>query len=155
LVIPAPSATIDGRIVSARSLSLNVIAPEPQDLVVPEMKTVREKVYPTQPFEVTLRVLVRPLPDDPDRDPLVPLRRRPPHLDVNWVDVPAGLTGDDKARWLEKLLAENGSGFTLNDVAMRSGAFSFFDGPRAAVFSLYKGRESRKGLDGNPVNYFV
>ena len=67
-------------------------------------------------------MLVRPLPDDPDRDPLIPLRRRPPHLDVNWVDLPAGLTGDDKARWLEKLLAENGSGFTLNDVTMRSGS---------------------------------
>ena len=32
-----------------------------------------------------------------------PLRRNPPHLDVNWVDLPAGLTGDDKAHWLEKL----------------------------------------------------
>ena len=102
---------------------------------------------------MTLRVLVRPLPDDPDRDPLVPLRRRPPHLDVNWVDLPAGLTGDDKARWLEKLLAENGSGFTLNDVTTRSG--SFFEGPRLAVFNLYQGRESRKGLDGRPINYFV
>ena len=153
LVIPAPSATIDGKTVSGRALTLNVIAPEAQDLVVPEIKTDREKVYPTQPFEVTLRVLVRPLPDDPDRDPLGPLRRRPPHLDVNWVDLPAGLTGDDKARWLEKLLAENGSGFTLNDVTTRSG--SFFEGPRLAVFNLYQGRESRKGLDGRPVNYFV
>ena len=155
LAIPSPSATIEGRTVSGRTLTLNVIAPEPQDLVLTEMRTDREKVYPTQPFEVTFRVLVRPLPDDPDRDPLVPLRRRPPHLEVNWVDLPAGLTGDDKARWLEKLLAENGSGFTLNDITMRSGAFSFFDGPRAAVFSLYKGRENRKGLDGRPVNYFV
>ena len=40
----------------------------------------------------------------------------------------------------------NGSGFTLNDVTTRSG--SFFEGPRLAVFSLYQGRESRKGLDG-------
>ena len=65
----------------------------------------------------------------------------------------AGLTGDDKARWLEKLLADNGSGFTVNDVTTRSG--SFFEGPRLAVFNLYQGRESRKGLDGRPVNYFV
>jgi hypothetical protein len=63
------------------------------------------------------------------------------------------LTADDKARWLEKLLADNGSGFTLNDFTMRSG--SIFDGPRAAVFGLDHGRESRKGLDGGPVNYFV
>ncbi len=32
---------------------------------------------------------------------------------------------------------------------------SFFGGTRPAVFNLYQGRESRKGLDGRPVNYFV
>jgi hypothetical protein len=155
LVIPGPSATIDGKVYSGRALALNVIAPEPQDLVVSEIKTDRQKVYPTQPFEVTMRVLVRPLPDDPDRDPLVPLRRSPPHLDVNWVDPPAGLTGDDKTRWLERLLAQNGSGFTLNDITARSSTFSFFEGSRPAVFNLYQGRESRKGLDGQPVNYYA
>ena len=155
LVIPAPSVTIDGRTISGRSLDLRVTAPESQDLVVAEMKTDRAKVYPTQPFEVTLRVLVSPLPSDPDRDPLGPLRRRPPHIEVNWVDVPAGLSGEDKAHWLQKFLSEDGSGFALNDVTMRSSAFSFFDGPRAAVFNLYQGRESRNGLDGRAVNYFV
>lgn len=63
------------------------------------------------------------------------------------------MTGDDRSKWLQKLLADNGSGFTLNDVTTRSN--SFFDGPRLAVFSLYTGRETRKGLDGSPVNYFV
>ncbi len=153
LKIPAPTATIDGKTVSGRALALEVIAPEAQDLVVLEIKTDREKVYPTQPFEVTLRVLVQPLPGDSDHDPVGPLRRRPPHIAVNWVDLPAGLTGDDKAHWLEKLLAEDGSGFTLNEVTTRSG--SFFEGPRLAVFSLNQGRESRKGLDGRLVNYFV
>jgi hypothetical protein len=153
LEIPAPSASIDGKTVSGRALELNVIAPEAQDLVIPEIKTDRARVYPTQPFEVTLRVLVRPLPDDPEADPLAPLRRRPPHLEVNWVDLQSGLTGDEKVHWLERLLAQNGSGFTLNDVTTRSN--SLFEGPRLAVFSLRRGRESRKGLDGGPVNYFV
>ena len=153
LVIAAPLATIDGKTISGRELTLNVIAPEAQDVVVPEIKTDRARVYPTQPFEVTLRVLVRPLPDDPDRDPLLPLRRRPPHIDVNWVDLPAGLSGDEKIRWLEKLVAQNESGFTLNDVATRGG--SFFDSPRLAVFALYQGGESRKGLGGRAINYFV
>ncbi len=153
LVIAAPSATIDGNTISGNILLLKVISPEEQDLVVPEITTDRARVYPTQPFEVTLRVLVRPLPDDPDRDPLTPLRRRPPHLDVNWVEPPAGLAAEEKPRWLEKLLAENGTGFTLNDVSMRGG--SIFDGPRAAVFNLYQGRETGKGLDGRPIKYFV
>jgi BatD DUF11 like domain len=151
--IPGPSAMIDGKTISGRALTLNVVAPAPQDLVVGEIKTDRQKLYPTQPFEVTLRVLVRPLPDDPDLDPLGPLRRRPPHLEVNWVDPAPGLSAGDRSRWLEKLVSDDGSGFTLNDVTTRSGLF--FDGPRAAVFSLYRGRETRNGLDGRPINYFV
>jgi hypothetical protein len=153
LTIPAPTITVDGKTVSGRALSVRVIVPEPQDLVLAEIKASRTRVYPTQPFELTLRILVRPLPGDPDRDPLTPLRRRPPHLDVNWVDPPSGLAGEDKARWLQKQLADNGIGFTLNDFTMRS--ISFFEGPPAAVFNLYHGRESRNGLDGRPVNYFV
>jgi hypothetical protein len=153
MVIPAPSATIDGKTVTGRDLTLNVIAPEAQDVVIPEISTDRTRVYPTQSFEVTLRVYVQPLPDDPERDPVYPLRRRPPHLDINWVDLPPGLAGDEKVRWLEKLLAQNGSGFTLNDITTRGG--SFFEGPRPAVFSLYRGRESRKGRDGRSINYFV
>jgi hypothetical protein len=155
LSIPAPSATVDGKTISGRSLELNVAAPEEQDLVIPEIATSRAKVYPTQPFEVTLRVLVRPLPDSPDGDPLAPLRRRPLHLDVNWVELPTGLTGDDRNRWLEKLLADNGSGFTLNNIATQSAAIFNFDGPQLAVFNLFHGRETRLGLDGHPVNYFI
>ena len=86
-----------------------MIAPETQDLVVPEIKTSRPRVYPTQPFEVTLRVLVRPLPGGSDRDPVAVLSRRPPHLEINWVDPPAGLSGDDKKTWLNKLLARTTS----------------------------------------------
>src|SRR5262249_7043288 len=41
----------------------------------------------------------------------------------------------------------------LNEFTMRS--LSFFEGPPAAVFNLYQGREQRSGLDGRPVNYFV
>ena len=52
LVIPGPVATVDGKTISGRSLVLNVTAPESQDLVVLEITTDREKIYPTQPFEV-------------------------------------------------------------------------------------------------------
>jgi hypothetical protein len=155
LVIAAPSATIDGKSITGRPLRLTVTAPEEQDLVIPEITADRTKVYPTQPFEVTLSILVRPLPDAADRDPLTPLQRQPPHLDINWVEVPAGLTADEKPRWLEKLLSENGTGFTLNDVTLRSGSMFDFGGPRAAVFHLNRRRQKAKDLDGKTVNYFV
>lgn len=155
LTIPAPRATVDGKTVTGNALELNVVAPEPQDLVVPEIRLDRQRLYPTQPLEVTLRVLVRPLPDEPERDPVLPLRRRPPHLEVNWVDLPPGLSGVEKTSWLRPLLSDDGGGFTLNDITARGSAFSFFEGPKLAVFNLARGREQRKGLDGQSVNYFV
>lgn len=153
LVIAAPTATINGKRISGTSLAIDVQAPEDQDVVVPEIKTNRRTVYPTQPFEIMLRILVRPLPNDSSRDPLSPLRRQPPHIEVNWVDLPAGLSGEEKSHWLEPYLAEDDTGFTLNDLATRSQ--SIFEGSRAAVFNLAKGRESRKGHDGITINYFV
>jgi hypothetical protein len=153
LKIPPPTATIDAKTISGPALAINVVAPEEQDFVIPEIITSRARVYPTQPFDVTLRVLVHPLPDRPDRDPLEPLQRQPPHLEVNWVDLPAGLAGEEKSHWLQSLLADKGFGFTLNEITMRGGGF--FEGPRSAVFNLYKGREKRRGLDGGTVNYFA
>ncbi|WP_422931991.1 BatD family protein [Singulisphaera sp. PoT] len=153
LTIPAPTVTVDGKTYSGGELTLKVTAPETQDLVVAEIKTSRRRVYPTQPFDVTLRILVRPLPDDPDRDPLRALVRKPPHLDVPWVDPPTGLTADDKSQWLQDHLARDGIGFTLNEFKLRS--MSFFEGPPSAVFHLAAGRESRPGLDGKPINYFA
>jgi hypothetical protein len=153
LLIAAPSVTIDGKTITGEALDLNVIAPQAQDLVKVEIKTDRDTVYPTQPFEVTLRVLVRPLPDEPELDPIGPLRSQPPHIQVNWVDLPQGLAGEEKSRWLEAYLSENGSGFSLNDLATRSAGF--FGGPRQAVFKFDQKRETKKGLDGSPINYFV
>ncbi len=153
LMVPASKVTIEGKTLTSSEIPLKVIEAEEQDLVIAEIKTSHTKVYPTQSFDVTLRVLVQPLPDNSKADPLSPLQRRPPHLQVNWVDPPAGLTAADKASWLQPLVADDGIGFTLNDVSTRSG--SFFDGPRAAVFNLRKDREIREGLDGKKIKYFV
>jgi tetratricopeptide (TPR) repeat protein len=153
MTIPPTQVTIEGKTLTSSEVPLKVIEAEEQDLVVAEIKTTQTRVYPTQSFDVMLRVLVQPLPDNSKTDPLVPLQRRPPHLQVNWVDPPAGLAAADKASWLQPLVSDDGVGFTLNDVSTRSG--SFFDGPRAAVFNLRKDREIREGLDGKKIKYFV
>ena len=151
LMSPAVKATIDGKSLSSRSLPLRVVPAEVQDLVLIEIKPSQTQVYPTQPFDITLRVLIRPLPNSEDADPLQPLRQQLPHLQVNWVDPIPGLATDEKVQWLQPLLARDGIGFTLNDVSARSG--SFFDGPRLAALKLSKGRQTRDGLDGDPVRY--
>lgn len=154
LSIPPVQVTVDGQTYTSVRLPLRVILPEEQDLVVVESEPSHTRVYPTQPFTVTLRVLVRPLPNDDGTDPLTPLRRRPPHLHVPWIDAPDGLSADDKVRWLQPFLAEEGVGFTLNDIQLRTNAFSFFDGPRAAVFDLQPSRLRRDDRAGRSVNYF-
>ncbi|MDX1926275.1 MAG: BatD family protein, partial [Pirellulaceae bacterium] len=149
LQIPAPTATIDGKVLTGRKLALRVIKPEPQDLVVVEMKASQTRVYPTQPFTVTLTILVQPLPDDANTDPLRPLRRDLPHIEVNWVESPDGLSAGDKSEWLQPLLARRSGGFTLNNISSGAGFFS-----EMAVFDLLSGRETRADLSGKSVRYF-
>ena len=152
LTIPPLKITLDGNELFSRSILLRVREPEEQDLVLVEVKTDPESVYPTQPFTVTARILVQPLPEG-ETDPLKPVRRQPPHLQVNWVEATEGLSADQTSTWLQPLMSEDGTGFTLNEVNTSTG--SIFGGARPAVFNLSKGRETRNGIDGEPINYFV
>ena len=155
LTIPSVRAKIDGQELKGNELQLRVRPVEKQDAVLVEIKSEQSKVYPTQPFTVTLRILVRPLPGNASgTDPLRPLKRNPPHIDINWVEVPAGLSSDDKSQWLQSMLvqARDGGGFALNELTARTG--SLFGGERPALFDLSKGREVQLGFDGQPIDYF-
>lgn len=152
-VIPAPKTVNNGKEVIGNTVPLRVREVESQDTVLVEMKADRERVFPTQDFTVTLRILVEALPDEPKTNPLRPLRRRPPHLEVPWIDPPEGLTTSDNSQWLQPLLAQDGVGFTLNEVNASTG--SFFSSTRSAVFDLSKGRMSRSAADGVSRDYFV
>ncbi len=153
LIIPSITASIDGKVLTSDQVALRVLEIEKQDLVLVEIETSHAKVFPTQPFTITLRVFVQPLPNGADRDPLTPLRRQPPHLQINWADPPTGLSADEKSQWLQPLMVDDGVGFTLNDIGARTG--SFFDSPKAAVFKILNGRDFRNGIDGKPIRYFV
>lgn len=152
LKIPPVNATVDGTNLKSGAIPLSVIEPEQQDLVIAEIEVSHPKVYPTQPFTVTFRVLVHPLPNDSARDPLAPLRNDPPHIQLNWIPNPAGLSADDPTQWLQSARAENHVGFRLNNVTSQG---SIFDGPRAAVFHLPQSRQTRDGIDGDRIRYFV
>ena len=153
LKIAAPTAKADGKLISGPTTTINVLPIEEQDIVIPEIIVSRERVYPTQPFQVTARILIRPLPDADQRDPLEPLKRHAPKLEINWVDLPSGLSGEDKAQWLNSRLTDSGVGFTLNEITLRGGGF--FDGPKLAVFDLHRGRETRASVKGEEFNYHV
>jgi hypothetical protein len=150
--IPAVQASTGSETLTSETLTLRVEEPEVQDIVLIETVADRKTVYPSQSFTVTLKVLIKPLPEK-NVDPLRPLLRQLPHLQINWVDVPDGLTSTDSSDWLQSLVSEDGTGFTLNEISASSGGF--FGRSRKAVFDLAKGRETRDGLSGQPIEYFV
>ncbi len=152
LTLPSIDIQANGRSAQTPSLTLRVVEPEKQDLVLIETQVDPPRVYPTQPFKVTLNILVKPLPDDSTTNPLSPLRRKPPKLMVNWVSGIEGLDTKDGKEWLQSLLARNGVGFSLNDFTVNNGFF--FSDNETAVFDLYQGRETRTDLSGQTINYF-
>lgn len=155
LTVPALSVTADGQAIASTPLALNVIAPEKQDSVRMELAIEPQKVYVGQSFDVKLRIYVRPLPDVPNRDPLVPLARagQPPALQITWDNVPDGLVSDDTRQWLARHQSRSGAGFAINNRGADD-AFAIFE-RRVALFDLSAGREKRKDDKGNIVEYFA
>ena len=150
LVIPAPSATVDGKTMSGRSLASNVIAPEAQDLVVPEIKTDRAASL-SHPAVRGHAPRARPpaCRTTPIAIRLTPLRRRPPHIDVNWVDLPAGLVRrrqNPLARETPRRRTAADSHSTTSTDAERL----VFRRPAAGGLQPVPGAREPKGLDGRP-----
>jgi hypothetical protein len=144
LVVKAPVAQVGTKRIAGNQTALKVQEIPKQDLVLAEV-SVPQKTY-RMPFDVTLRVLVKPLPDGSARDPVSVLNENP-NLQIEWVNTPEGVTAGDASEWLNKYITSTRRGFTINNL---SGGFF-----EAAVFSLYTGRETRKGLDGKEINYYV
>lgn len=152
LTIPSVTCTAEGRELKSNSMTVEVLEAEVQDVVIIETIPSRRTLFPTQSFSVTMKLLVKPLPDS-ERDPLQEVRRPPPQLTIGWIEPPEGLQADALSDFLRSKLSKAGIGFTLNDYRTQGG--SLFDSPRKAVFDLRNGRETRDDLNGSPVNYFV
>ncbi len=156
LTVPAPFITVDGQKFVGVPSQLNVRSQEKQDIVLAEIVPSKTRVYPTQPFDVTLRILIRPTPTLETREPLS-LLERPVDLQLDWVEPVGGLSTGDASSWLSPLLSHSGKGFTINGLTSQdNNPFSMLDGPRAAVFNLsVPAREKRNGTDGKPIDYYV
>ena len=152
LTVPAPYIVVDGQKIQGVPSQLNVRGPEKQDIVAAEIIPSKTRVYPTQPFDITLRVLIRPTPTLETRDP-ISLLERPVELQLNWVEpIPSGLTTQDTSAWLTPFITKTGHGFSVNGLS----STDIFDGQQLYVFSLkMPTREKRDGLDGKPIDYYV
>lgn len=152
LTVPPIYVRFDGKMITSRPKQIRVLEPEPQEYVIIEVSSDRDRVYPTQNFQVNLKILVRELPDS-NQDPLIPIRRNPPSLSVPWIEQVEGLRlQEERGRWLQNLLSDQGYGFSINDYSSRSGFL--FDGPRIALFDLVRGKETRKLEDGEEAQFF-
>jgi len=150
LTVPPATLSVGGKVLRTEALTLLVLPPEEQNLVLLDLATEPTSVYPLQTFRVRLRILVRRLPGQyRDLDPVEQIQS--PALTVPWVDPPDGLETGTFHDWLNPQLARNDRGFSINGLKVGDQSpFSFFDEQRLAVFDL-KGHPAGKGRE----DYFV
>ena len=159
LEVPSPTTEIDGRTIRGRALTLEVIAPQEQDVAILEMTADPAAVYPMQSFTIRLNVAVKALPDRwADSDPMS-LLPQPPALSIPWVDdeeLPAGIEAKlPWDRWLRPLICQRG-GFAINNIRDRSGGMlgSLFGDARATAFSPQPRRTIREDQLERKVDYW-
>jgi len=166
LKIPAPTAEVMGNVLQGQALTLQVVAPEDQDLAILEVAVDKESVYPMQPFTVNVNVAIKAMPDPlAERDPVAVLaalsdrgsspmsmffdRRgvEPPALSFPWVDdgkLPTGLEPVQPVRrWLGNLLNRRGEGFSINGL-LEFRASLFEDSPNTFMPEVRKTRRNDK-----------
>ena len=157
VVIPAPSAVVEGKRLDGREIVINVAAPDDQDVVLLEITADHQAVYPMQPFEITLTLLVKQLPDQlGDRDPLS-VQPQPPALVVPWLDddqIPDGMEASETWREvLEPYVSRSGNGVQINQIR-NSSVMSFFQ-REATGFRPAPRRVTRPGENGDEVSYWA
>lgn len=155
VLIPAPTAVVDGKTLTGREVAVEVIPPQQQSIVLLEMSVDRESVYPMQPFTVSLKMLVRELPGElSSRDPLS-VQPSPPKLQAAWLDddgIPNGLKVRESWREiLEPIVSRGGRGVQINNIGSQS-AFSLF-GREATTFMPRKQSVKRTHEDGEVISY--
>jgi hypothetical protein len=149
------SVSVEGRTLAAPGPVVTVTDIEKQDLVLISVTASHETVLIDEPFDVTLRVLIRQLPDKyANVEPL--FTDNPPDLTIPYLSGEGleGLTLPDIQRILqERLVADpNRPGLAINGLTLAADPFdftSFFHGatgqPRKARFALNRRLTSQDG----------
>jgi hypothetical protein len=159
LVVPAPTASAGSLRLAGQDLELEVLSPDAQDFVRLQVEVEPAEVYPLRPVTVRLLVFVkRGHGAARGRDPVALLSQldppQPPMLRVPWVELAAGLRGQDWKEWLSsRLVRDRGGGFAINELqsqGLPSLLDEFFAGPRHALFDLQGRPAAAQDLAGLP-----
>ncbi|MBI2437669.1 MAG: BatD family protein [Lentisphaerae bacterium] len=130
-----------------------------QELVKLAITSSRETVLIDEPFEITLTVQIKCLPDKlAEAEPIFP--DNPPHLTIPWLELEGigGPAGPDLGRLLNNmLLPNNRPGFAINDYTRQPDLFDFGSflpgGRRRAVFAFPRRMVRQDG--NNYVEYYL
>jgi hypothetical protein len=157
ILIPAPVLRIAGKTLSGPVRRLTVLPPNAQDLAAVEQTVDRPAVYPTQPFAVTLSVLVKELPPPAaDRDPLS-VQNPPPVLRIPWLadeELPPGLSPQvDWKTWATRFIDRDGVGFGINGLARQDSLFSMFGESSVVTFRPKSQPVVRRDAQGHEAKY--
>lgn len=147
------SVTVNGRSYTAAGPALTVTDIEKQTMAKLAITSSSETVLIDEPFEITLTVQIKCLPDKlSEAEPIFPAD--PPVLTIPWLNPEgaAGLKGPDLERLLNGLLIPNNRpGFAINDYVRQPDLFDFSSlmpgGRRRAVFALPHRRVRQDGND--------
>lgn len=151
-VLPAPTYVHDGETYtySGPELRLEVIGPQPQDLVAITTRVDRSGTRPLQPLTVRVRLFVKKFPPPNEGlDPVAGFSGESPNLRIPWVTAPEGLEGDSIDHWLGARRARGDRGFSINELTFQSNdIFNVFAGSRLAIFAFDGRPATEKDFEG-------
>ena len=152
-ILPIPPVTIEyeGKQYSGTPLTLKVIQPEEQEIVILEQETGSAVFFTDQSLKVKLKVFIRKLKLNGqygDVDPII--SQMLPHLEIPWFESLANWQTEDVRKWAEPLVrAGEGGGFAINNYRQQQ---FFSDVP--VPFHFARTAVSRKCRDGATYPYF-
>jgi hypothetical protein len=144
-------AVVNGQTLSSPTLTVNVVGPQDQDVVLLHYYANQTNLTVYEEAELTLEVLIKQLPESyTDVEPLFPAS--PPMLQCDIFDgeAPQGLTSTNSSDLLRPLLQQGRTaGFNINNIALQNGPFSLggLFGRELAKFQL---PHTIKTVNGTP-----
>ena len=157
LRIPPPVVDVDGITYTGDAVDITVIPPTDQNIVLLEVSADRTSVYRLQPFEVTLRLLIRQLPGDyAEISPLsVQRQARRPNVSVEVPWLAEEVSDDVQSEQsvgdiVNDIITSSSDGLFINNLQADTG---FLLQRRKAVFQPRNRVVQRTLADGSPAQF--
>ena len=151
LSIPPVTVEYEGKTYSGQPLTLNVLQPEEQEIVILEQEASPPVCFTDQSLKLRLKVFIRKLKMNgqyADIDPMI--SQMLPHLEIPWFESFGNWQTEDVQKWAEPLVrGGEGGSFAINNYRQQQ-----FFSEYAVPFHFARTATSRKCRDGATYPYF-